>query len=348
MVTLGDIVQPDPARIIKDAAILLDKGLHNAGYVSSYTPTRSAIKIFECLARAVLPAAPTETRAMNWHGPYGSGKSHLGVVVGRLLRDGTGGREFADLLRALENLNAAKLAGRLRGTFLDASDRDARPYFLVSLYRSSEHPISHQLLEALYRGLREDEQLREEPILSKTEYDAACQRFEEIVTTSPQYQNAELSQWNLAQQAYLTTAEMAADLKRHDPTAYGVFLSWYRAVCHGESFDPSRHGGKRFVEAYLEAGQNLAARGYSGIAIIWDEFGHVLEDMIGNPRRNAINEIIEFQEFVEKACAPDTGHTLFIGLTHVSLAEYGARFDCLAAKFARRRASSRAGFAAPA
>ena len=323
MVTLGDIVQPD-ATHIKDAAISLDKGLHSAGYVRSYIPTHSAIEIFKRLTRAVLPNAPKESRTMNWHGPYGSGKSHLGVVVGRMLRDGTGSAEFSDLLRNLENLNEAGLAADLQGTFLDPSDRDAKPYFLVSLYRSSEHPIAHQLLEALYRGLREDAKLSEMPILSKTEYDAAYQRFEEIIKISPQYQNAELSQWNLAQD-YLTTAEMAADLKKHDPSAHSVFLSWHGAVCHGAPFDPASYGGKKFIEAYIEAGQNLAARGYAGIAIIWDEFGNVLENLIQNLKRNAINEIIELQEFVERACAPDSGHTLFIGLTHVSLAEYGAR-----------------------
>lgn len=323
MVTLGDIVQPD-GKQVKDAAISLDKGLHNAGYVSSYTPTKSAIEIFKRLTGAVLPNAPKEMRAMNWHGPYGSGKSHLGVVIGRLLRDGVGSDEFAELLRKLENLNEVELAGDLRHTFMDRSDKDAKPYFIISLYRSSEHPLSHQLLEALYRGLREDDSLREAQILSKTAYDAAYQRFDEIIHGAPFLRNAEMSQWGLTQN-YLTTAEMVADLKNHDYTAYSVFLDWHKAVCLGAPFDPATFGGKRFIEAFVEAGKNLSALGYGGIAVIWDEFGHVLEHLIENPKRNATDEIIELQEFVETVCAPDLGHTLFISLTHVSLAEYGSR-----------------------
>lgn len=325
MLTLGDIVQPD-AKHIKDAAVLLDKGLHSLGYVSSYTPTRSAIDIFKRLAAAVLPNAPKETRAINCFGPYGSGKSHLGVVIGRMLRDGTGGEEYCDLMRKLENLNEAKLAQSLRNTFLDAEDRDAEPYFLISLYRSSQHSIGHQLLEALYTALRDDRRLSDTQILGKTVYDAAYQRFQEIAERTPDYRDAELSRWNLAK-GYFTTKEMADDLKNHDPSAYDIFLDWYREVCHGEHFDPARHGGKQFIEAYLEAGRNLVQHRYAGIAVIWDEFGHVLEDMIGNGRRNAISEIMELQEFVEKACAPDKGHTLFVSLTHVSLAEYGTRMD---------------------
>lgn len=324
MTTLADIVYPDTTHI-RDAAIVLDEGLGKPGYVQAYTPTHSAIKIFEHLSQAVLPSATKEKRAMNWHGPYGSGKSHLGVVIGRLLRDGANSPEFSDLLGKLNNLGEYQLAQKLRSTFLDPqTDPDAKPYLLISLNTSGGQPIPHQLVEALYRTLQEEPKLRDKKILSKTEYDAAYERLQEIVRSSPKYQNAELSEWNLTQD-YLTTAEMASDLKHHDPTAYKTFLAWHEAVCHGAPFNPANYGGKKFIDAYLEAGKNLVEYGYSGIAIIWDEFGHALEELLGNPARSAIGEAKELQDFVENACKPDQGHTLFIGLTHVSLAEYGTR-----------------------
>jgi hypothetical protein len=324
MITLADIVHPDTTHI-RDAAIVLDEGLGKPGYVQSYTPTRSAIEIFRHLAQAVLPDATKEKRAMNWHGPYGSGKSHLGVVIGRLLRDGASSAEFSDLLKKLNNLGETQLAHKLRSTFLDPqTDPDAKPYLLISLNTSGGQPIPHQLVEALYRTLQAEPKLRDKQILSKTEYDAAYERFQEIVKSSPKYANTELSEWNLTQD-YLTTAEMASDLKHHDPTAYKVFLAWHEAVCHGATFNPANYGGKKFIDAYLEAGKNLVEHGYSGIAVIWDEFGHALEELLSNPQRSAITEVKELQDFVENACKPDQGHTLFIGLTHVSLAEYGTR-----------------------
>lgn len=324
MITLGDIVHPDTTHI-RDAAIVLDEGLGKPGYVQSYTPTRSAIEILKHLAQAVLPDATTDKRAMNWHGPYGSGKSHLGVVIGRLLRDGASSAEFSDLLTKLNNLGESQLAQKLRSTFLDPqTDPDAKPYLLIPLNTSGTHPIPHQLVEALYRSLQHEPRLRDKQILSKTEYDAAYDRYQEIIKSSPSYANAELSKWNLAHD-YLTTAEMASDLNNHDPTAYKVFLAWHEAVCHGAIFNPASYGGKRFVDAYLEAGKNLVEYGYSGIAIIWDEFGHALEELLSDPQRSAVSEVKELQDFVETVCKPDQGHTLFIGLTHVSLAEYGAR-----------------------
>src|SRR5690606_2950335 len=64
---------------------------------------------------------------------------------------------------------------------------------------------------------------------------------------------------------------------------------------------------------------------YGGIVVLWDEFGNALEDLIGNPARNAGQEIISLQKFVETVCEPDKGHTFFVGVTHVSFQEYGDR-----------------------
>ena len=61
--------------------------------------------------------------------------------------------------------------------------------------------------------------------------------------------------------------------------------------------------------------------------MVWDEFGLALEDLISNPHRNVINEIFELQSFVEKACSPKRGHTLFMGLTHLSFPLYAANAD---------------------
>lgn len=59
--------------------------------------------------------------------------------------------------------------------------------------------------------------------------------------------------------------------------------------------------------------------------MIWDELGLALEELISNPLRNTINEIFDLQTFVEKVCAPAWGHTLFLGLTHISFMEYASQ-----------------------
>jgi len=335
MIRLGDLVELDQTHS-QDAAIVLDLGLLNHNLVSAFTPTQASVKILKRLTQVVLPGVPPEQRAMNWFGSYGSGKSHLGVLIGQLLRDGAHTPEFALFLRKLENFGEQALAKELQQVFLpppqtDQADPDARPYLLVPLYASQTPSLQAKLLEGLYKAIKNqikvDPALTLEAILPRTEYEAAYHRFEEIVQNAPHYQNAALSDWQL-EADYFTTEEMALGLKHYEPLALKTFCLWHQRVCHGAKFRPVDTDGKNVVEAYKEAGQNLATRyHYGGIAVIWDELGHALEDLMRTPERNAVEEIIELQRFVETTCQPNLGHLLFLGLTHVSLAEYGARSE---------------------
>ncbi len=119
---------------------------------------------------------------------------------------------------------------------------------------------------------------------------------------------------------------MLVNLKQHKPEALVLFKKWYSHIFHGRTFSPAHEGGKNFIEAYVEAGKNLAEQyHFGGIVVVWDEFGFALEDLIGNSHRHAQQEIKLLESFVQTACSPDLGHTIFIGLTHVGIREYADR-----------------------
>jgi cell division protein FtsB len=327
MIKLGEIIELNKTHR-QEAAIVLDKGLFNQNLVTAFTPTQASVKILKRLVQIVLPGVPPEQRTINCFGSYGSGKSHLGVLIGQLLRDGAHSPEFAIFLRKLEDFGEPELAKALQQVFLPPkTDPDARPYLLVPLYASQTPSLQVKLLEGLYKAIKTHPQLTLDSILPLTEYQAAYQRFQEIIQDVPDYQNADLSNWQL-EGDYLTTEEMAIGLQHSQPLALKTFSLWHQRVCHGAKFRATDLEGKNVVEAYQEACENLANHfHYGGIAIIWDELGHALEDLMRTPERNAVEEIIELQRFVETNCSPDRGHLLFLGLTHVSLAEYGARSE---------------------
>lgn len=322
MTILSDIIEINA--VANDAAIVVERSLCNQNLVASYSPTKASIAVLAHIQKAVLPEATQEIRAINLFGNYGSGKSHLAVLIAQLCRDGSGSTEFSDFFQRLNNFDEAKLAQDLKNTFPD--DEDARPYLLVSLYGAEAPTLGDQLMEGLYDALNRHPDLDPKAILPTTEYEIAVQSFEQMVENSPQYADTDLSEWRLAQD-YVTTAEMLTGLKNHQSLALDVFRQWYKAVCHGVAiFNPADNGGKNFITAYLEAGKNLAEQHqFGGIIVIWDEFGDALENLIGHPNRNAGDEIMLLQRFVETVCKPSKGHTLFIGLTHVSFPEYAVR-----------------------
>ena len=322
MTELRDIVSIDHGS--RPPAIRLDDGLAGGAgdLIDAFTPTRSSIAILRHLQRAVLPDVH-KGRAMVWHGVYGSGKSHLGVLIGHLLGHGSGGAQMGRFLDRLANQGEPGLRREIESTFLPADDRDARPYLVVPIYASDAPTLQGSLLEALYQAIESTDGLDPASILPKTEYAAASERLWMILEHRPEYRNRPFSEWGIHCAAF-NPDELDTQLQSVSPDALDAFKQWHPRVSAGALFDPQDYGGKKVVDAYLEAADVLARdHGYKGIAVIWDEFGYAIETMIAQPQRHQIDEIQALQNFVEVTCAPSHTHTLFMALTHRSLREYG-------------------------
>jgi hypothetical protein len=305
-----------------DAAIVLDQGLTNASLVGNYMPTRASLKVFEHLAKAVSPSATQEQRAINIYGSYGSGKSHLAVVIAHLLKFGASSEGFESLLSKFSNSKNERLANNLKNTFL--SDSDAKPYLLISLYGSKTTSIGSKLLEGLYDAVEREETLETSKVLPKTEFDACRERLQTVIESKPEILESDLDEYGITE--YLDIESLLIGLENHETEAINCFLEWHKKEFVGLDFNISNHGGKNFIEAYKEAGKNLYKNhNFAGIVVLWDEFGHAIEDLIKSPYRNSGEEIIQLQQFVETVCSSDFGHTIFIGVTHVSFEEYGER-----------------------
>lgn len=325
MTQLNDIIEINDMGT--PAAIVVGQSLSNHNLVDRFAPTKATVTILAHLQKAVFPEATQENRALNIYGSYGSGKSHVAVVIAQLLRDGCGDSEFEHLFERLRNFGEGSLAKELKNTFLAADDANAQPYLLVSLYGSGTTSLGAKLIEGLYDALDRHPNLNPAEILPTTEYEVCIKRFEAIVSRSPELAQADLSQWQMAEH-FLTTEDMAEGLNNHQALALELFKRWHIAVCQDAPFNPANEGGSNFINAYFEAGKNLAQRhSFGGIVVVWDEFGLALEDLISNPYRNLVTEIFELQEFVEKVCSPARGHTLFMGLTHKSFPQYASGCD---------------------
>ncbi len=322
---LSDLIQINTRSA--DAAVNLAHGLNNHHLIENFSPTKATAIVLKHLQESVLPTAQQQNRALNIYGSYGSGKSHLSVVIAQLLRDGCGDMSFHHFFEQLHHFGETQLAENLKNTFLAKDDKDAKPYLLVSLEGQGLPSMGSVLIKELYDAIKRHH-LNPTEILPETEYDICIKRFEEICRNSPELANAELAQWHLGKD-YVRTTNMLDALKSLNPDSLETFKQWHKAVCLGSEFNPINAGGCNFIRAYAEAGKNLAENhSFAGILIIWDEFGGALEDLLRNPNRNANSEILELQQFVETVCKPAQGHTIFIGLTHVSLEQYGVRMNC--------------------
>jgi len=305
------------------AAIVLSEGLNQKGLISSFVPTESSVAILKHIHNAVQYHGEQQERAINCFGVYGSGKSRLAVLIGQMLRDGVHSPEFESFLTRLKSINESVLASNLKSTFLASSDEDAKPYLIVPIYGRSGPTIQSDLVENLYRVVERTSGLNASEVLLKTEYSVAQLRLDEILELKPELAEVYLPGLGLGNE-YHDPSSLRQGLIDHQSTALSVFSDWHKQLTFGTPFDAVNYGASLAKEIYLNATKQIQ-NNYRGIAIIWDEFGYALENMLDESQRSPIKEIFELQEFVETVCSPSNNHVLFIGLTHVSLSEYGHR-----------------------
>ncbi|PHJ42778.1 hypothetical protein [Vibrio sp. PID17_43] len=309
------------------SAIQVGQSLQDDSLLSGYAMTDSAAKVFNHVAEAVLPQATADQRAINIFGSYGSGKSHLAVVLARLLRDGATDAGFNSLISRLKNSSSkfGSLGEKLTSTFLGHADKDAHPYFVLNLYAVGAPSIAEQLIGALVSELEKHQEIDASQVLPTTQHEVCLKRIKEIESFST-YEEKDFVTLGLIDSSYFDLNELKSGLEDCDPDSLEAFQKWHKAVTMGQLFDPLKNGGADLIQVYLHAGEQLAKYyDYAGILVVWDEFGSCLEDLYFNPDRNLLEEVSQLQRFIESVCAPTTGHTIFVGVTHVTFQEYSQR-----------------------
>ncbi|WP_318523253.1 hypothetical protein [Photobacterium leiognathi] len=309
------------------SAIQVGQSLKDDSLLSGYAMTDSGAKVFNHIAEAVLPQAAADQRAINIFGSYGSGKSHLAVVLARLLRDGATDAGFNSLISRLKNSSSkfGSLGDKLTSTFLGHADKDAHPYFVLNLYAVGAPSIAEQLIGALVSELENHQKIDARKVLPTTQHEVCLKRIAEIESFST-YEEKDFFSLGLADIGYFNLNELKLGLEDCDPDSLDAFQKWHKAVTMGQLFDPLKNGGADLIQVYRHAGKQLAEQyGYAGILVVWDEFGSCLEDLYFNPDRNLLEEVSQLQCFIESVCAPKTGHTIFVSVTHVTFQEYSQR-----------------------
>jgi|GEM_PF-1933468 len=286
------------------AAVNLRKERDNLVKVAGYIPTEVAREIILDFAKKLHPTTP-DLRSRIVMGTYGTGKSHLGLVLLNLfLRP----LETPELQVVLE-----KLDPDTREVLRLHRQSDRRPYLAVNLYGNEGH-IGDSLMMGLRRALAESNL---ENILPPTAFDSAIKRIEEFEKKHPD--GFEILKQKVAERSK-TIDELKARLREYQKDAFDLFREVYPAVCRGAQFEyTTRIDPATFYE---DVNRELRKNhGYSGIVVLWDEFGHKMEEVVKDPTGK---EGLALQEFAEccNASAENKLQLHFYLFCHRSLKEY--------------------------
>lgn len=277
----------------------------NADYIAGYIPTPKGAETVAAILDSSL--SNTKQRAHVLHAAFGSGKSLLGLVLSAFAsRD----HHSQDAIAVVQD--------RLQRAFPEQAHRinrylDSDLRLLPVILSGNEGSLVPALMKALSRALVQHgiSELRLD-----TQYEAALHVIRLWETNFPNaYQKLEAL---LLDKRY-SLHELLENLQNFESGALTLFEQLYPEIAAGAQFDQT--AGATLDSLFHAAAEGVKSFGYTGILIIWDEFGRFLESTIGDAFGQEAAQLQSFAEFCNRS---GTYQVHLVLITHRLISGYAA------------------------
>lgn len=273
--------------------------LTNKTKIKSLIPSKFAVELLE---RFILSTDDNSTdRAHILIGAYGKGKSHIVLSIISLLCQ-KDRKLYTALLKKVKEYSADLY--EYVGSYLDG-DKKLFPVIV----NGSSNSIVQSLTNALYIALEQNGLLN---IMPETNFKAALNVLERWQHDYPE-----------TYALFCDRIDVDIDIFKNrlsqcDVSAYTVFEKLHPSLTAGSQFNPFT--GFDVVELYEKVNQQLVSKfGYSGIFIIYDEFGKYLEAAID---KASVNDIKTLQDLAEKCTRSGQKQIHFLLICHKEIQNY--------------------------
>jgi len=276
----------------------------NEARLNAYVPTRPAVAALKEIGKALAPNWAQRARFLT--GQYGSGKSHLGLVIANIFMlsaDAKGLRNFITRLERKDE-EAAKMfiQARWQGNIQEP--------FLIVLPDPQRDNFNMALLAALEKALKQAEISYQ----FKSYFHEAINKLDELVR-DPELERRIVSELNKRQ---MNVAMLRSNLEKYRDEDFRTFVEIVRNATTMQ-FVPSAHATASPV--FVECAKQVRKDGYAGILVIADEFGRHLTDMATSLQSS---EALAIQEFAEACNDSRENQIHFIAIAHKTLADYAS------------------------
>lgn len=292
------------------SSVNLQYDLYNEEKILQYVPTTDLCDVISYYVDSVIGNGQKSTFLA---GPYGKGKSYLMLMITYLLSK----RENKELLKKVVNkiLKINKdLARKIE--FLEKNKISLLP---VIISNNSSDDLNHNFLLSLRNSLL-DHGIQN--IIPNSAYSEAI----DIVNEWEKQNN---SSFDIFKECKISLDidfnKLKEGLLKFDEEAFENFKKLFKCVNHG--FQYSSFISSDFSLTYMDVSQKIKEYGFSGIFVIYDEFGVLLE----NQDQNFVSKLNKIQSFAEKCETSEIKSQMhFCCITHKEItlySAYGAHLD---------------------
>ncbi len=277
----------------------------NADYVAGYIPTQNGANALAIILRNGINDA--HQRAHVLHAAYGSGKSLLGLVLSAFASKDKAYCEALPIIQ--ERISRTfPVQGKLINEYQTSKVR-----LLPVILSGDEGHFSTALARALSNALA---QRGLSQIQLRTQFQSA---LEMISQWEQKYPDAyERFQTKLYQEN-MSLENFVQKLETLQSDALVIFEQIYPSITAGAQFD--RYAGPTLNSVFHTTAEALHVFGYTGILIIWDEFGRFLDNRAEDVFDTEAALLQSFAEFCNRS-GPNQVHLVLI--THRIFSGYAS------------------------
>lgn len=280
------------------SSINIEYDFNDESKISGFIPTTSALNVIDSIISNT--EAESTERAKILTGAYGRGKSHI-VLVSMAILYNKNIITFKNLIKNIRKLNN-DIASRIEN-YVTSSKR-----LLPIIVNGNSGSLSHSFLLALQQALKN---YALEDITPETHFTAVSDTINRWKEDYPETYESFLSLIQVKEETFLKKISL------HDEEAYQLFAGLYPQLTSGAVFNPFVN--TNVVDVFDKVNTALKAKGYSGMYVVYDEFGKYLETNISHTTES---EMKLLQDLAEK-CNRDSSQQLHLMLIcHKDISNY--------------------------
>lgn len=283
------------------ASVNLQYDLFNEEKIRQYVPTTDLCDVIKNYVKGVIE---NNNKSTFLAGPYGKGKSYLMLMISYLLGKRKNQELFLETVAKIKSIDSelAELLVKINENHIS---------LLPVIISNSSDDINQNFMLSLRNSLIENE-------IEDVVPESAFKQCLEYIDNWKKDSTESFDILKLCEKKLGIKIEVLINrLNSYDMNAFEIFKDLYKCVTHGCAFNPIISND--IPNCYEDIAIKISKHGYSGIFVVFDEFGVFLE----NQDDGFTSRLNRIQSFAEKCNSSTKEHQLHICcITHKDITLY--------------------------
>lgn len=280
------------------SSVNIEYDFNDKNKITGFIPTRSALEIINNIISNTDDSSTERAKILT--GAYGRGKSHI-VLVALSILFNKNKKMFSTLLEKIKKIDEDTYK-RIHN-FISSKKK-----LLPVIINGNSGNLTQAFLNALQKALTIYEI---EDIMPETHFQAAINKLNSWKNDYPNTFDA------FARAIDKDIDAFVKELSNNNSDAYQKFNEIYPKLTAGSVFNP--FVGFNVVDIYDNVNTALKSKGYSGMYVVYDEFGKYLESSIVAASES---ETKMLQDFAEKCNRPASQQLHLLLICHKDISNY--------------------------